>query len=144
MSPITKKLDELKTTTEELGDVMKKSNTLQQAPENTPQPAIENTPQPIENNEGTTYDVELENTLQNMTTNTGFFKTFYDRERGWMWNGYPVKMSGRTEVKINNIKYNVTPSIQKVFTNQSYNTAKSMNVTEKVVFLRYITENKIL
>ena len=39
-----------------------------------------------------------------MTTNTGFFKTYYDRERGWIWNGHPVKMIGGTEVKINNKK----------------------------------------
>ena len=48
-----------------------------------------------------------------------------------MWNGYPVKMSGGTEVEINDKKYNITPGIQKAFTNQSYNTAKSMNDTEK-------------
>ena len=52
----------------------------------TPQLAIENTlnHQPIEKNEGVVYDVELENTLKNMAGNTGFFKTYYDHERGWI------------------------------------------------------------
>ena len=53
--PITKKLDEVKESTQEIGDVIKKS---QPAFENTPQTAIEKTPQPaIENNEGAIYDV---------------------------------------------------------------------------------------
>ena len=59
LSPITEKLDEVKKSTQNLGDVIKESQPQ------TPQLAIEITPtthQPIENNEGTIYDVELENT----------------------------------------------------------------------------------
>ena len=69
LSPITKKLDEVKKSTHNLEDLIKISK-----PE-TPQLAIENTPthQPTEVNEGTTYAVDLENTLQNMKDNTGFF-----------------------------------------------------------------------
>ena len=81
LSPITKKLDE---TSKKLGDVIKEStqnlgNVIKE--NNTPQLAIEITaaPQPIENNEGVIYAVDLENTLKNMTTNTGFLKTYYDR-----------------------------------------------------------------
>ena len=71
LSPITKKLDEVKESTQKLGDVMKENNT--------PQLSIENTTrQPIENNEGATYSVELENTLQNMKDNTDVFKTHED------------------------------------------------------------------
>ena len=75
LSPITDKLGEvnksINESTKELGDVIKKSLP---AIENTPQPAIENTPQPaIENNEGVIYDVDLENTLNNMKGNVGFF-----------------------------------------------------------------------
>ena len=39
-----------------------------------------------------------------------------------------------TEVEINDRKYNISPIIQKVFTDRSYNTAKPMSDTEKVVF----------
>ena len=94
LSPITKKLDEVKETTQKLGD-NKESQT--------PQLAIENTPthQPIENNEGVIYDTELENTLKNMSDNNGFFKTYYDRERGWRMIGYPLEILRGTEVEIN-------------------------------------------
>ena len=80
LSPITKKLDEVKKTTENLGDVNKESKPQ------TPHLVIENsqTQLPVENNEGVIYDVDLENTLKNMTTNPGFFKTYYDREHGWV------------------------------------------------------------
>ena len=69
LSPITKKLDEVKDSTKKLGDNIKQSQ-----PE-TPQLAIKNTqPQlPIENKETVTYAVQLENKLQNMKDNTGFF-----------------------------------------------------------------------
>ena len=79
LSPITEKLNEEKKSTQDLEDVIKK---LQ--PE-TPQQAIENTPtthQPRENNEGTIYDVEIENTSNKMTDNTGFFKTNHDPQSG--------------------------------------------------------------
>ena len=39
-----------------------------------------------------------------------------------------------TEIEINDKVYNITPGIQKVFTETSYNTAKSMNDLEKLVF----------
>ena len=39
-----------------------------------------------------------------------------------------------TEVEINDKENNITPGIQKVFTDTSYNTAKSMNDIEKLVF----------
>ena len=98
LSPITKKLDEVKETTQKLEEVVEKSQTE----DNTPQPAIEYTQphQPIENIEGVVNDVGLENTLGNMTGNTGYFKTYYDSERGWMWNGYLIKKSSGKEKKL--------------------------------------------
>ena len=44
---------------------------------------------------------------------TGFFQTFEDPEHACVWNGYPVKILGRTEVEINDKKYKITPGIQK-------------------------------
>ena len=69
-----------------------------------------------------------------MVDNISFFKTHYDPQHGWMLNNLPVKSSGGTEVEINDNKYNITPGLQKVFTDQSYETAISMNDTEKLVF----------
>ena len=35
-----------------------------------------------------------------MKTNTGSFQSTEDPQHGWMWNGFPVKMLGGTEVEI--------------------------------------------
>ena len=69
-----------------------------------------------------------------MKDNTGFFKTYYDPQRGWMLNNYPIKTPGGTNVKIGGNKYDITPGLQKVYTDTKYETAKSMSDTEKVVF----------
>ena len=47
---------------------------------------------------------------------------------------YPFKTPGGTEVEINDIKYKITPGLQKVFTDTSYDVATSLNDTEKVFF----------
>ena len=69
LSPITKKLDEVKKTTKKIGEIVKESNT--------PHLAIENTHSalPIENEQiqpAVIYDTSLENTLTNMKNNSGF------------------------------------------------------------------------
>ena len=137
LSPITTKLDE---TSEKLSDVNKEStqnlgNVIKD--NNTPHLAIENTPttqQPIENIEGNIYDVELENTPDKMKDNTGFFKTQHKPLSGWILNNFPIGTPGGTEVEINGNKYDITPGLQKVFTDTKYETAKSMSDTDKVVF----------
>ena len=48
--------------------------------------------------------------------------------------GYHTKKIGGTEVQIIDNKLNKTPGIQKVIVDSSYNTAKSANVMDKVVF----------
>ena len=132
LSPITDKLDEV-------GEVIEKINTPQLAIENAPtthQP-VENTPtthQRIENNEGTIYDVEIENTLNKMSDKTGFLKTYHDTQRGWMINNHPIKMLRGTKVEINGDKYNISPGIRKVLVDQSYETAKSMTDKVRLVF----------
>ena len=50
-----------------------------------------------------------------------------------MLNNHPIKLLRRTEVEINDKKYNITPGLQKLFTDQPYKTAKSMNDNDKVV-----------
>ena len=63
-----------------------------------------------------------------------FFETYYDRERGWMMNGYVNKILRGSEVEINNKRYNIIPGIQKVLVDSEYKTAKSMIDMEKLVF----------
>ena len=69
-----------------------------------------------------------------MKNNTGSLKTLEDEEHGCMWNGYPFEILGGTEVQINDDKFNITPGIQKVLVDSFYNTTKSMNDMDKVVF----------
>ena len=144
LSPITEKLDDtskklgevFKECTQNLGNVIKENNTPQLAIENTPKPAIENTlQQAIENNEGVIYDVELENTLNIMKNNIGFFK-IEERDNGDVFlNGLPVKKVGGIKIKINNeYEYNITPGLQKEFTDHTYDTAKSLIDKDKVIF----------
>ena len=69
-----------------------------------------------------------------MVENTGFFKTHYDQQRGWMLNNEPIKMLGGTKIEIDKNEYNITPGLQKVFTDTKHDTAKSMSDMEKVIF----------
>ena len=58
----------------------------------------------MEKNEGSIYDVELENTLNNLKNKTAFFKKKHDRERGCMMNNQPTTLLRGTEVEINDNK----------------------------------------
>ena len=127
-SPVTKRLDKLKESTEKLGDVIKESQPK------TPQLAFENTPQRIENNEGVIYDLELENTSNKMKDNTGFFKTYHDPQRRWTINNHRNKMLRGTKVEINENLNNISPGIRNVLVDQSYDTAKSMTDKDKLFF----------
>ena len=51
-----------------------------------------------------------------------------------MLNIYPIKTLRGTEKEIKENKYNITPGLHKVFTDTTYDAAKSMNDTEKVDF----------
>ena len=69
-----------------------------------------------------------------MKNKTGFFQTSEDRERGWMWNGYPNKILGGTEVEINDEKFNITPGLQKVLTDTSNIPLKKLNDKDNEIF----------
>ena len=85
LSPITKKLDEVKKSTQELGDVIKNSK-----PE-TPQLAIANTQKPaIEN---TSISNSLRDTLSFMKKIKNFFK-LEQIENNVFWNKIPIKALG--------------------------------------------------
>ena len=75
-----------------------------------------------------------------MKDNTGFFKTYHNPQHGWMLNNYPIKMLRGTKVEINENKYNISPGFRKVLVDQSYDTAKSMTDTEKLVFADILQE----
>ena len=70
LSPITKKLTEVKESTQKVGDIVRKSNTPRQAIENT------HNALPIENEQilpGVTNDTSLEKTVSNLKEQKRFF-----------------------------------------------------------------------
>ena len=136
LSPITERLDKVTESTEKLGNVIKESQPK------TPQLAIENNPtqQPIENNEGNIFDVELENTLNRMADNTGFFKTHYDQQRGWMLNNIPIKSPCGTKILFDENEYDLTKGIRNVLTKKTYKPIKSLNDNEKVVLRDFLSK----
>ena len=51
-----------------------------------------------------------------------------------MWNGYPVKILGATEVEINYKINNITPGIQKILTDTSNIPMKKLNYKDREIF----------
>ena len=143
LSPITKRLDEVKESTQKVGDVIKNSQ------QETPQLAIENTPsnqpientrtlQPTENNEGVIYDVELENTLIKMKDTTVFFNIEETNNGDNFWNGFPVEKVGGNKIKINENVFNITTGIQKVLTETSNIPLKKLNNQDREILINIL------
>ena len=61
-----------------------------------------------------------------------------------MWNDYPVEILGGTEVQLKYNKFNITPGIQKVLVDSSYNTIKSINDMDKRVFKDMLQKTDVL
>ena len=134
-SPITKELDEFNESTQKIGEIVKESKTPQLAMENNHN-AI-----PIENEQiqpGVIYDTSLENTLNNMKNNTGFFN-IEERDSGEIvWNGFPVEKPVDKKLKINGEINNITPGIQKVFTQTSNIPIKKLNDKDNEIFINIL------
>ena len=133
--PITKKLHEIKKSTQTLGEIVKESNT--------PQPAIENTHTalPIKNEQiqpGVIYDTSLENTLNNMKNSFGFCN-IDERDNGVnVWNGFLLKKVGGNKFKINENIYDMTPGTQKVLTDTSNIPMKKLNDQDREIFINFL------
>ena len=144
LSPITERLDLVENNKgEKIGELIKKSEQETPSIENTQTqpktPAIENTQtQPetpaIENFQtqpGVLYDVSLENTLTNMKDQQkGFFKVEEDENRQRFWNGIPINVSGDSRIEIKRKDFNITPNLQKVFTDTTGESLKKLDKTE--------------
>ena len=79
------------------------------------------------------YDVELENTLNNMKNNAGFFE-IEERENGDVfWNGFPVEKIGGNKIKINENVFDITRGIQKVLTDTSNIPIKKLNDQDREI-----------
>ena len=73
-----------------------------------------------------------------MTTNRGFFKTYSNSERGCMCKGHPVKMLLRTEKEIKDKIFNITPNLQKVFTQTSNLPLEKLNDQEREIYKKIL------
>ena len=145
LSPITKNLDEVDTTTQEsLSSMTKKLDTINESiKEAQPQPAIENayTALPIENEKiqtGIFYDTSLENTLSNIKNNIGFFNIVETNDGEFFWNGFPGGKMGDKKLKIDEKIYNITPGIQKVLTDTSNIPIKQLNDQDGGIFIKIL------
>ena len=136
LSPITKRLDLVENNkAEKIGELIKKSEqeTSKLAIENT-QTQTETPQLPIENNECVIYDVELENTLNNMKNNVGFFN-IEERDNGDVfWNGFPVGKIGGNKIKINENVFDITRGIQEVLTDTSNIPIKKLNDQDRETY----------
>ena len=132
LSPITKKLDEVKKTSQELGDVIKESK-----PE-TPQLAIENIKPISRNSESQTPKLvsasdELVKTFSKMNDSKNFFKVIRDAEGNFSWNNKEVIPLGGNRVEIDGEDFNLTPEIQRAFTDTKYNFNNTHMADENVL-----------
>ena len=131
LSPITKRLDEKKESTQKLGDVIKENNT--------PQLPIENTHNaiPIQTEQiqhGVIYDTSLEKTINKMKNNFAFFNR-EERDNGdILWNGFPAEKMGGNKLKNNEKIYEKSPGIQKVLTGKSNLPMKKLKAEDRKVF----------
>ena len=57
-----------------------------------------------------------------------------------MLNSHRIKTPSRSNIKIYENEYNLTPGLQKVFTDTKYETAKPMSDRESVVFRDILQE----
>ena len=132
LSPITKKLDEVKKSNQKRGDVIKENNTPQLAMENTHKALL------IDNEEkkhpGVIYDASLEITLNNMKTNIGFFNVEERDNGGIIWNGFPVEKMGGNKLKINGKICNITTGSRKILTDPSSIRLKKLNDRDREKF----------
>ena len=131
----------MKETTQEIGDAFKESK-----PDKSPHLAVENTQSqsPMGNGQddtkpGILYDVSLENTLTNMKKNEKcFFKIEEDQNRQTFWKGIPVEMSGDSRVETEGKNFNLTPNLQKVFTDTTGKSSKKLDKMENLTYKKLL------
>ena len=113
LSPITKRLDEVKKSTKEVGDIIKNSESLT--------PAIEKI----------TGTQSLRDTLTHMKGSKNFFKLVEKADGQVFWNKIPIKALGENRISIKNQEYDIKPSIQNYFTSTNQ-TTKNMDDEDKL------------
>ena len=152
LSPITTRLDLVENNRgEKIGEIIKKSESETPAIENTQTqvetPAIENTQaqaetpaiENIQTQPGVLYEVGLENTLTNMKDREkGFFKIREDKDGQRYWNNELIEIAGDTKLKIKGKNFNVTPNLQKVFTDTSGKSLQNLDKTDTKTYKKLL------
>ena len=129
LSPITKKLNEINTTTQEsLSPITKQIVKLEKKSEvtdgNTQTSAIENK----------TTSRSLFDTLAFMKTSKNFFKLIEDDVGNVFWNEVLIKPLGGNKISIKDKEYNISPDIQAYFTNTKLTTEFLDDIEKETVY----------
>ena len=113
-SPITKKL-EVKETTQKLGDVIKESPQSSENINPISQNSRSQTPKLVSASD------ELVKTFSKINDSKDLFKVIRNAEGKFSWGGKEVNPLGGNRVEIDGEEYNLTPEIQRPFTDTRYN-----------------------
>ena len=112
---------------EKIGDLIKKSESES--------PAIQNT----QTQPDVLYEVSLENTLTNLKEKEkGFFKIREDINGQRYWNGLPVDILGDSRIEIEGENFNITPNLQKVFTDTTDKSLIKLNKKENQTYRKLL------
>ena len=125
LSPITKNLDEVNKSTQQVGEIIKKSQPSQNI-KTILQDSESQTPA-IKNKTGTQ---SLRDTLTHMKGSKNFFKLVEDDDGKVFWNKIPINALGENRISIKKQEYDIKPNIQKYFTNTNL-TTKNMDDEDK-------------
>ena len=125
LSPITKKLDEVKKTTQELGEIVEESK-----PE-TPQLAIANTQTPVIANTSTSNS--LGDPLSIMKTSKNFFR-LEENDGKVFRNKIPIQAMGENRISIKDQDYDFKLNFQEYFTNTKLTTINMDDEDKSTVY----------
>ena len=68
----------------------------------------------------------------------GFSKIIEDQNGQRFWNGIPVKISGDSRIEIEGNDFNITPNLQKVFTDTTGKFLKILNKKENQTYKKLL------
>ena len=124
LSPITKKLDEVNKSTQEVGEIIKKSQPSQNI-----KTILQNSESQRPAIEVTNISRSLLDTLAFMKTSKNFFKLAEDGGKVY-WNEVLINPLGDNRISIKDREYDISPDIQAYFTNTKL-TTKFLDKFEK-------------
>ena len=125
LSPFTKNLDEVNKSTQEVGDIIKKSQPSQNF-----KTILQNSDSQTPAIDYTSTSQSLRDTLSFMNTSKNFFKLEQDGNKVF-WNKIPIKTLGENRISIKDREYDIKPSFQNYFTNTKL-TTKNMDDEDKL------------